>query len=133
MLDEKKAHIFFRSLFVTAGLLAVACFVFANLKKLSLAEIRIIIVLELVLLGFFLALVLTIKLQWDIQYIDPNEERIDVSKEDMFLLILSGVAFLGCFVLACTRNRQYLYSALFLLLSYVSVFWDVKFVRPRMK
>lgn len=91
------------------------------------------IILELVLLAFFLSLILAIKLQWGVQYIKPNEEMIEVSKEDMLLWILSGVAFLAYVALASTRNGQYLHSALFQILSNVSVFWDIKFVRPRMK
>ena len=133
MLDEKKAHICFRSLFAVAEVLAVACFIYTNLKKLSLVEIRVAIALELVLLAFFLSLILTIKLQWDVQYIKPEAEWIGVSKEDMLLLIVSGVLFLVFIALGSMKNSQFLHCVLFQLLSYVAIFWDVKFVRPRMK
>ena len=132
MFNEKKAHICFLVLFFVSEAFAVISFVLAYVTGFSVLASRLLHGTQFVLFLYWLTLVLVIKVQWNIRYIEPNPEPIPVRREDVFISVLVGGVFLYFMKLAAAVNRVYIHCALFQLLAYLSFFWDFRFVRPRM-
>ena len=132
MFDEKKAHICFLVLFFVSETFAVISFVLAYVTGFSVLASRLLHGTQFVLFLYWLTLVLVIKVQWNIRYIEPNPEPIPVRREDVFISVLVGGVFLCFMKQAAAVNRVYIHCALFQLLAYLSFFWDFRFVRPRM-
>ena len=132
MFNEKKAHICFLVLFFVSEAFAVISFVLAYVTGFSVLASRLLHGTQFVLFLYWLTLVLVIKVQWNIRYIEPNPEPIPVRREDVFISVLVGGVFLCFMNLAAAVNRVYIHCALFQLLAYLSFFWDFRFVRPRM-
>ena len=133
MFNEKTAHYCFLALFFVAGFFAIVCFIVAYVVGFSLLASRIMHGLEFVLFLYWITLVFVIKVKWNIQYIGSNTEPVAVTKESFLIYLLSGLCFLCYFYMACTVDRQIIHSTLFQLVSFVSFFWDFRFIRPRIK
>ena len=132
MFNEKKAHICFLVLFFVSEAFAVISFVLAYVTGFSVLASRLLHGTQFVLFLYWLTLVLVIKVQWNIRYIEPNPEPVPVRREDVLISVLVGIAFLYFISVAATVSRAYQHAALFQLIAYLSYFWDFRFVRPRM-
>ena len=133
MRAKKAFHLCFFILFILGECLVAVSFVGAFVKDFTAQEIRYMRFAELGLFLLLVILIFLVTVIWNVSLFARSGETVAVTVLDAFVLLIAGIAWFALFVVSGSAVTELRHSCAFQFLSYVSFWFDVKFIRPHLR